>query len=94
LLFDVAAPAAPLAVGRRGQVFHSADDVIYPVACADRLVRSLRSVGSNKETVRYSRFDRDQEGFSGAVRGHSTGITASKDPEVYEWLLSLGPRGS
>ena len=33
-----------------------------------------------------------QEGFTGDVRGHSTGITASKDPEVYAWLLGIHPR--
>jgi predicted peptidase len=71
-------------------VFHSRDDVIFPVACSDRLVATLRENSSNdKDTVRYSRFDKDQEGFTGAVRGHSTGITASRSPQVYEWLLSL-----
>lgn len=71
-------------------VFHSRDDVIFPVACSDRLVATLRENNSNdKDTVRYSRFDKDQEGFTGAVRGHSTGITASRSPQVYEWLLSL-----
>lgn len=70
-------------------VFHSQDDAIFSVANSDRLVRSLRQAGN--ERVRYSRFERDQEGFTGRVRGHSTGITASKDPEVYRWLLSLGP---
>ena len=68
-------------------VFHSADDVIFDVANSDRLVRSVRQAGN--ERVRYSRFERDQEGFTGSVRGHSTGITASKDPEVYRFLLSL-----
>jgi predicted peptidase len=68
-------------------VFHSADDVIFDVANSDRLVRAVRQAGN--ERVRYTRFERDQEGFTGRVRGHSTGITASKDPAVYEWLLSL-----
>ena len=66
--------------------FHSADDVIFDVANSDRLVRTLRQAGST--SVRYTRFERDQEGFTGRVRGHSTGITASKDPEVYRWLLA------
>ena len=73
-------------------VFHSADDVIFPVASSDRLVRSLRQASASaggRDVVRYTRFERDQEGFTGRVRGHSTGITASKDPEVYKWLLSL-----
>lgn len=29
------------------------------------------------------------QGFGGSVKGHSTGITASKMPEIYTWLLSL-----
>ena len=66
--------------------FHSADDVIFSVENSDRLVRTLRQAGNDE--VRYSRFERDQEGFTGRVRGHSTGITASKDPEVYRWLLA------
>jgi len=70
-------------------VFHSADDVIFPVGCSDRLVAELRKNNSNKDTVQYSRFDKDQEGFTGSVRGHSTGITASRSPEIYEWMLSL-----
>lgn len=70
-------------------VFHSQDDVIFPVECSDKLVAALRKNKSNKETVRYSRFDQDQEGFTGPVRGHSTGITASKSPQVYEWMLSF-----
>lgn len=69
-------------------VFHSADDVIFSVANSDRLVRTLERAGG-RDTVRYTRFERDQEGFTGAVRGHSTGITASRTPEVYQWLLSL-----
>jgi predicted peptidase len=70
-------------------VFHSADDVIFPVSCSDKLVQSLSHVNTKKEIVRYSRFDQDPEGFTGQVKGHTTGITASKDPEVYKWLLSL-----
>jgi hypothetical protein len=52
-------------------------------------VRSLRRVGGRDDIVRYTRFERDPEGFVGAVRGHSTGITASKSPEVFRWLLSI-----
>ncbi len=75
-------------------VFHSADDVIYPIKCSDNLVNALRSVNDTggSSIVRYSRFDHDQEGFVGEVRGHSTGITASKDSEVYKWLLSIDGR--
>ena len=69
-------------------VFHSADDVIFPVAYSDRLVRSLRSIASKEGVVRYTRFEKDQEGFTGSVKGHSTGITASKSPEIYRWILS------
>ena len=72
-------------------VFHSADDVIFPVACSDRLVESLRKVnGETEDTslIRYSRYDSDQEGFTGRVRGHSTGITASKRTEIYDWMMS------
>lgn len=70
-------------------VFHCADDVIFPVQCSDRLVATLRKNNSNKDLVRYSRFDQDQEGFTGSVSGHSTGITASRSGEVYEWMWSL-----
>jgi len=74
-------------------VFHSADDVIFPVSCSDRLVASLKSVNEKNDAggdiIKYSRFDKDQEGFTGRVRGHSTGITASKMPEIYKWLLTV-----
>ena len=85
-------------------VFHSADDTIFPVACSDRLVKRLlqnddddddRSAGSGGSwfgsIVRYSRFESDPEDFpvESGVRGHTMGITASRDPEVYAWLLSL-----
>jgi len=73
-------------------VFHSADDAIFPVSCSDRLVDSLRKVNdglSGEDRVKYTRFDRDQEGFTGRVRGHSTGITASKDAAIYQWMLSV-----
>lgn len=73
-------------------VFHSVDDVIFPVRCSDRLVETLRNVnndgGEEGGLVRYSRFEKDQEGFTGPVRGHSTGITASRMAEVYSWMLS------
>jgi predicted peptidase len=75
-------------------VFHSEDDVIYSVSNSDRLVNALRTQSINQNTkhlVRYSRFQQDPEGLTGSLRGHSTGLTASKDPRVYEWLLSLPP---
>lgn len=81
-------------------MFHSADDVIFPVKCSDSLVAALRRINAEsdgdsgetnkKDVVRYTRFDNDPEGFTGRVRGHSTGITASKNGEVYDWLSSLG----
>lgn len=52
-------------------------------------MRSLNQVNNGGDIIRYSRFDTDQEGFVGSVRGHSTGITASKNPEIYKWLISL-----
>lgn len=72
-------------------VFHSADDVIFPVACSDRFVASLRGLEDNQgpNRVRYTRYTEDQEGFTGSVRGHSTGITASKLPDIYTWMHSL-----
>ena len=64
--------------------------VIFPVRCSDQLVKNLRLTNNdNQDIIKYSRFDKDQEGFAGTIRGHSTGITASKDPNIYEWLLSL-----
>jgi len=69
-------------------MFHSADDVIFPVKCSDKLVKTLRSAGS-QDVVRYTRYEKDQEGFTGSVRGHSTGITASRQPEIYTWMLSI-----
>jgi predicted esterase len=48
----------------------------------------------SSKIIRYSRFETDPENFLGAVRGHTTGITASKDPHVYQWLLSLSPSSS
>lgn len=95
-------------------VFHSADDVIFPVSCSDRLVKTLRvrarlvqaemswtrltgvlklqDADSTEGVVKYTRFDKDQEGFTGNVRGHSTGVTASKTAEVYDWLLQIRPK--
>ena len=58
------------------------------VKCSDRLVASLRKVQS-RPVVRFTRFDHDQEGFTGDVKGHSTGITASKIAEIYSWMLSV-----
>ncbi|OLP89583.1 hypothetical protein AK812_SmicGene28945 [Symbiodinium microadriaticum] len=71
-------------------VFHSADDVIFPVSCSDKLVKRLKETNS-RDVVRYTRYNQDQEGFTGSVRGHSTGITASRQPDLYRWLLQLGP---
>lgn len=69
-------------------VFHSADDVIFDVKNSDRLVETLRKAGN--DSVRYSRFERDPEGMAGtSIQGHTMGITASKDPNVYKWMLSL-----
>jgi predicted peptidase len=72
-------------------VWHSADDVIFPVDCSDRLVKSLtiENEDNGGDLIRYSRFDTDPEGFTGSVRGHTAGITASKSPELYKWLASL-----
>ena len=69
-------------------IFHSQDDVIYSVKFSDKLFRSLQNVNNNN-IVKYSRFEKDQEGFTGRITGHSTGITASKMKEIYEWMLSL-----
>lgn len=87
----------PLAVERlKGVpiwVFHSADDAIFPVKCSDNLVTTLRAANEKERggiggVIRYTRYDSDQEGFTGAVRGHSTGITASRQKEIYGWMLS------
>jgi hypothetical protein len=51
-----------------------------------------QAADSTPDLVKYTRFDKDQEGFTGDVRGHSTGITASKTPSVYTWLLDIKPR--
>ena len=70
-------------------VFHSQDDVIFPVQCSDALVESLQQVNTNTNIIRYSRFITDPEGFGGTIQGHTTGLTASKAPQVYKWLLAL-----
>jgi predicted peptidase len=64
-------------------VFHSADDVIFNVSNSDRLVQQVHA--------RYNRYERDPENLPARVRGHSMGITASKLPEVYEWMLQQPP---
>ncbi|CAE8611954.1 unnamed protein product [Polarella glacialis] len=84
---DVASVAAKLK-GMPIWIFHSADDGILPVRNSDMLVEALRKV-SGPDLVRYTRYDEDQEGFTGFLKGHSVGITASKKPEIYKWLLSL-----
>jgi len=86
-------------------VFHSRDDVIFDVSNSDRLVAQLdrtnrdrsgslaaRDGGDNKQTndiIRYSRFESDPENLPKRIRGHSMGITASKSPELYNWLLDV-----
>lgn len=69
-------------------VFHSQDDVIFPVEYSDKLVSSLRKDGDSS-LIRYTRYERDQEDFTGDVKGHSVGITASKLGELYSWMLSI-----
>jgi len=76
-------------------VFHSADDVIFDIRkTSDRLVEQLRAVSSSSsaDQIRYNRYDRDPEQLPPRVRGHSMGITASKLPEVYTWMLNQPPR--
>lgn len=80
-------------------VFHSQDDVIFDVQNSDRLVRQLRSVNGEEDEnhnnlqystdrlIQYSRYSEDPEHLPARVRGHSMGITASKSPQVYDWLL-------
>lgn len=68
-------------------VFHSVDDEVFPVACSDRLVDSLRK-SNGGEAVRYSRLEKGAGGHRGA------GIAASSDPEVYKWMLSQRRRPS
>eukprot|EP00565_Helicotheca_tamesis_P002707 CAMPEP_0185731152 /NCGR_PEP_ID=MMETSP1171-20130828/12002_1 /TAXON_ID=374046 /ORGANISM="Helicotheca tamensis, Strain CCMP826" /LENGTH=420 /DNA_ID=CAMNT_0028400351 /DNA_START=29 /DNA_END=1294 /DNA_ORIENTATION=+ len=82
-------------------VLHCAEDVIFDVRFSDLLVASLRKVNGEDDKVidgndegknaliRYTRYEKDQEGFTGRVKGHSVGITASKNEDVYRWLLSI-----
>ena len=79
-------PARERLAGLPMWVFHSADDVIFNVSNSDRLVQQVQA--------RYNRYDRDPENLPARVRGHSMGITASKLPEVYEWMLQQPPIGS
>ena len=79
-------PARERLAGLPMWVFHSADDVIFNVSNSDRLVQQVQA--------RYNRYDRDPENLPARVRGHSMGITASKQPEVYEWMLQQPPIGS
>jgi predicted peptidase len=79
-------------------VFHSADDVIFDVKNSDRLVQQLRSVlieggeaTDSSALVKYSRYDQDPEKLPQRVRGHSMGITASKSPQVYDWMMQVPP---
>jgi predicted esterase len=79
-------------------VFHSADDVIFDVHNSDRLVQQLLKApanisapSENEDWIRYSRYDQDPEHLPARVRGHSMGITASKLPSVYEWMLQIPP---
>lgn len=88
-------------------VFHSADDVIFNVSNSDRLVQQLRKSAADATTtrqkdddnddddtavlIRYNRYHQDPEQLPPRVRGHSMGITASKLPEVYDWMLQQPP---
>jgi predicted esterase len=80
-------------------VFHSADDVIFDVSNSDRLVQQLKNsvaattttTTTSSDIIRYNRYDQDPEHLPSRVRGHSMGITASKSPEVYEWMLQQPP---
>ena len=48
-------------------------------------------LSNSSSLIRYSRYDKDPENLPDKrVRGHvSMGITASKLPEVYEWMLQI-----
>ncbi|KAL3921847.1 MAG: hypothetical protein SGILL_002530 [Bacillariaceae sp.] len=71
-------------------VYHSQDDVIFDVQYSDRLVRQLRSVNKNNGSIiRYTRPTTDPEQLPPRIRGHSMGIVASKQPELYEWMLQV-----
>lgn len=68
-------------------VFHSQDDIIFDVRNSDRLVQQLQMVNKRQDNlIRYSRYSRDPEYLPLRVRGHSMGITASKSPELYDWI--------
>lgn len=71
-------------------VFHCADDGILPVQNSDALVAAIRKVNS-ADISRYTRYDEDQEGYTGFLRGHSVGITASRMPDIYTWMLAAVP---
>lgn len=72
-------------------VFHSQDDVIFDVQNSDRLVQQLQTVNQKNngrsDIIQYSRYNKDPEELPPRVRGHSMGITASKSPEVYDWMM-------
>ncbi|KAG7356581.1 phospholipase/carboxylesterase [Nitzschia inconspicua] len=73
-------------------VFHSQDDVIFDVQNSDRLVHQLETVNEKQgrsDMVRYSKYTKDPENLPPRVRGHSMGITASKMPELYDWMLHV-----
>jgi predicted peptidase len=77
-------------------VFHSADDVIFQVQNSDRLVQQLRAAVSSSthvatDMIQYNRYDHDPEQLPPRVRGHSMGITASKMPQLYDWMYQLPP---
>jgi predicted peptidase len=81
-------------------IFHSKDDVIFNVqSTSDRLYEQLHLQSSesppppstHKELIQYSRYDKDPENLPNRVRGHSMGITASRLPQVYEWMLQVTP---
>lgn len=80
---DLPPPAVERLIDLPMWVFHSADDVIFDVSNSDRLVKQINA--------RYNRYERDPENLPPRVRGHSMGITASKLPEVYDWMLQLPP---
>ena len=64
--------------------------VIFPVWCSNQLVKNLCITNyGNQAIIKYSLFDKDQEGFTGKIRGHSNGIISPKHQHIYEWLLSV-----
>lgn len=73
-------------------IFHSADDVIFPVKCSDQLIQDLRAINKDEDyIIRYMRYDEDPEklGDRSPFKGHLVGIAASKNNDVYKWLLSI-----